>query len=389
MGYFAEYLDMGLDFDSLNKLRKEQLKLISDLRGREVLVYAADLNKGQAPISISYEDLTPINDQLSNLGDGNLDFIIETPGGAGEIAESIVRSLHAQFNEIGVIIPGCAMSAGTIIAMSGDEIMMHRQQSSLGPIDAQLIQNGKQFSAHAFLEGIEKIKDESKGAAGLSRAYIPILQTISPGEIEHAKNAQEFSRKLVTTWLAKYKFRNWTTHSTSGTPVTDEDKRNRAKEIAAALCDHSHWKTHGRRINLDDLDRLRLKITDYSNGMPDLSEAIERYYVLLQMTFSTTSIYKLYETPTSQIIKHHIAGQNQVPASKQENQAMCAEVAVPCQCGVESKIQANLDAEQPIQNGRVPFPKDDQFVCPNCGQRHNLSNARMQLEAQTGKKVIR
>lgn len=378
---------MKLDFNQMSKLRKEQLKKIGELRERSVLVYAADLNKQQAPISISNEDLTPLNDQISNLSGSDLDLIVETPGGAGEIAESIVRSLHDQFDNLGVIIPGSAMSAGTIIAMSGDEILMHRHQSSLGPIDAQLLQNGKRFSAHAFLEGIENIKDEVQ-KNGLNRAYIPILQSISPGEIEHAKNAQAFSRSLVTDWLARYKFRHWTTHASTGEAVTEGDKKRRAKEIAAALCDHGHWKMHARRVRLDDLESLRLKVTDYSQNMPELCEAIERYYVLLHMTLTGTSIYKLYETPTSQILKHHIAAQMPPPAASPAKQDS-ATLNIRCPCGTESVVQANLAADQPVANGRHAYPNDDQFKCPNCGKQHDLSNARMQIEAQSGKKVVR
>lgn len=388
MGYYAEYLDMKLDFDQLSKLRKAQLEKIGELRSRNVLVYAADLNKAQAPISIGYEDLTPLNDQISNLSGGDLDLIIETPGGAGEIAESIVRSLHDQFDSLGVIIPGSAMSAGTIIAMSGDEILMHRHQSALGPIDAQLFQNGKQFSAHAFLKGIENIKKEVQ-ESGLNRAYIPILQNISPGEIEHAKNAQGFARSLVTDWLARYKFRHWTTHSSTCEPVTPDEKKLRAKEIAAALCDHGYWKTHGRRVRLDDLETLRLKVTDYSQGMSDLCEAIERYHVLLHMTLRITNIYKLYETPTSQIMKHYVAGQPQPPLPPPTSHNMFAELSVPCPCGAESVIQANLEVDQPLAEGRHAYPKDDRFKCPNCGQQHDLTNARMEIEAQSGKMVVR
>jgi len=61
--------------------------------------------------------------------------ILETPGGSGEVAEDIVRSLRGQFDEIAVLVPGTAKSAGTIMAMAGDEILM-QPSSSLGPIDA-------------------------------------------------------------------------------------------------------------------------------------------------------------------------------------------------------------------------------------------------------------
>jgi ClpP class serine protease len=45
--------------------------------------------------------------------------------------------LHGKYSEVAVIIPGYAKSAGTIIAMAGDEILMD-SISALGPIDAHL-----------------------------------------------------------------------------------------------------------------------------------------------------------------------------------------------------------------------------------------------------------
>ena len=88
-----------------------------------------------------------------------VDIILETPGGSAEIAEDIMKLLRNRFSAIGVIVPGTAKSAGTIMAMAGDEILMG-PSSSLGPIDAQVFHQGKVFSADAFLEGLDKIKRE-------------------------------------------------------------------------------------------------------------------------------------------------------------------------------------------------------------------------------------
>lgn len=78
MGVYSEYLDKNLDFESLSTERKKQLQRISSLRdGGDILVYAADLNKSSAAISINYSDVLPFNDQLANLKGKKLDFITE------------------------------------------------------------------------------------------------------------------------------------------------------------------------------------------------------------------------------------------------------------------------------------------------------------------------
>lgn len=220
MGVYSEYLDRSLSFQDLTTERKRQLARISNLRGdRDVLVYAADLNKGNAGVSISidYSDILPISDQLANLKGKRVDVILETPGGDGAVAEDVVRLLRSKFDEVCFVVPGYAKSAGTIIAMSGDDILMG-PASALGPIDAQLFWQGKVFSAEALLEGMEKIKKEVTSSGTLNKAYIPILQNISPGELQSAQNALDFARTLVKEWLFRYKFKDWHTHSKTGRP---------------------------------------------------------------------------------------------------------------------------------------------------------------------------
>ena len=201
MGIFTEYLDQNLDWNSLTLKRKEQLARISKIReGRAILTFAAAMKKTDAPIAIDYDDRVHFFDQLSNLKGDKIDIILETPGGFAEVVEDLVEYTREIFSEVAIIVPGYAKSAGTIMAMAGDEILMD-STSALGPIDAQISQNNKRFSAHAFLEGLDKIKTEVAARGTLNRAYIPILQNISPGEIQDCENA------LVQPGLNKPNFR--------------------------------------------------------------------------------------------------------------------------------------------------------------------------------------
>lgn len=388
MGIYSEYLEKNFSFSQLLQERKKQLEIISKLRGnRDLLVYASDLtNKTQAPISIDYSDILPFKDQLNNLSGDSIDLIIETPGGIAEVVEDIVHLVRSKYNNVGIIIPGTAKSAGTILAMAGNEILMG-VSSSLGPIDAQIINHSKRFSADALLDGLNKIKDEIAKTNRLNPAYIPILQNISPGEIQHCENAQKFSKILVTQWLSEYKFQNWDIHSTTGKPVTPQEKRIRANEIAEQLCRHSDWLTHGRSIKIPDLKKMRLLITDYSK-MNELNEAITRYYTLLRMTLESTNIYKIFETPNSQIMR--FSGANVPPPSPvQNNQAKVVMVDFECpSCKRKYPIQANLAKGIELEKGKFPYPKDDKFNCPNCKAQSNLVQIRLQIEAQTKKNIV-
>lgn len=383
MGFYTEYIKKNMQFEELSAERKKQLKRISEIRGRDILVYASDLAKN-APISIDYSDILPFSDQLANLTGKDIDIILETPGGYAEIVEDLVKLVRDKYDKVGIIIPGMAKSAGTIFAMAGDEILMGRT-SSLGPIDAQIGSNGKKYSADAFLQGLEKIKADVERIGRLNPAYIPILQNISPGEIQHCENAQNFSQKLVSEWLTKYKFKYWSKHTSTGKEVTANDKETRAMEIAHKLCDHSCWLTHGRSLKIDDLEEMHLKITNYEET-PELNDAIMRYYTLLRMSFDA-NLYKVFETINTQIYRFLALDQsNQLKISQPEKSII--EFGCP-KCMTKHKIQANLKKGVPQDTGTILYPiKDNIFKCPNCGTESNISQIRLQIEAATQKKFV-
>lgn len=390
MGIFQEYLERRLPVSELVAERKTYLRKISEIRGgRSIITYASNFRVPDPANCIWQEDLLPLSDQLSNLGGSSLDVIIETPGGSGEVAEDMVRMIRNKFEDVAFIIPGSAKSAGTIMVMSGDDILME-PDSSLGPIDAQMNRQGVGFSAEAFIEGLNAIKAEVDEKGTLNKAYIPILQNISPGEIQHATNAMEFAKNLVTQWLQNYKFRTWERHKSTGDPVTEETKRRRASEIATELSNHSKWKTHGKSIKISDLREMGLRITDYSENIA-LYDAIRRYHVLLNVFFEISpQTYKVVETPTSQIYKQKSAGTPKPMEAPNPKQADKAVIELTCEkCKNTSKIQLNFKQGIPLDEGALPYPSNDIFKCPFCGVEHNLTAIRQNVELQTGRGMVK
>lgn len=387
MGLYSDYLnEFGNNWSQVEKERKTQLLQISKFRGdRAILAIGAAITK-PGPTGIDYDDRMRIFDQVSNLKGDKIDIILETPGGLAEVVEDVVQHIRRRFTEVAMIIPGYAKSVGTIMVMAGDEILME-PSSALGPIDAQIVQPGKRFSAQAFLDGLDKIKQEVVDKGYLNHAYVPILQNISPGEIQNCENVLDFGKELVTQWLSKYKFKFWETHSSTGKPVTEEEKKQRAGEIADILCDHNRWFSHGRSIYIKDLvDEMKLEITDYSKKN-ELSDAIRRYFILLKISFDITNIIKIFETPDTQIYFHFQVGQSapQIPPEKADS--VLVDVVCP-NCENRVKIQANLKKNVPVKKGAIPFPKDSVFLCPKCDSRIDLSSLRGQIESQAKKKVV-
>lgn len=212
-------------------------------------------------------------------------FIILTTGGGSAIAvERYVNMVRHHYEEVNFIIPDYAYSAGTIFCMSGDEIHMD-YYSVLGPIDPQ-VQNkeGKLVAALGYLDKVNELIEKSQKDT-LSNAEFIILKDFDLAELRQYEQAKELTIDLLKKWLVKYKFKNWTKHQTTlailDTDVTQEQKLQRAEEIADALSSHNRWKSHGRPINIDILkDELKLKIEDYSNNTVR-KELIRGYYELL------------------------------------------------------------------------------------------------------------
>lgn len=206
----------------------------------------------------------------------NLFVILDTPGGFVEIVERIVRVLRHHYSEVKFIIPDSAMSAGTVLAMSGDEILMD-YHSCLGPIDPQLARDDGWVPALSYLAQYEHLIEKSQEAR-LSTAELVLLEKLDLAELHQFKLQRDLSITLLKQWLTRYKFKDWTVTESSKTPVTYEMKEERATKIAEKLSDHTRWLTHGRGIDMQTLrDELQLKIDDFGND-PALKKAVWSYF---------------------------------------------------------------------------------------------------------------
>src|SRR6266849_10646563 len=66
-----------------------------------------------------------------------LDLILHTPGGLVLAAEQIAKALVERKGKVTVFVPHYAMSGGTLIALTADEIVMDAN-AVLGPVDPQI-----------------------------------------------------------------------------------------------------------------------------------------------------------------------------------------------------------------------------------------------------------
>jgi ATP-dependent protease ClpP protease subunit len=248
-----------------------ELRRLEKASGRNVIIYASGyLQKPQvsgAFLAISPEDINGFMTCVHNMDcKKGLLLLLHTPGGSAEAAETIVAYLWSKFDKIDVLIPTYAMSAGTMIAMAADNIIMGRQ-SQLGPTDPQIIMNNVSNSAHSIVEQFEEAKREISKNPALAGAWVPILQPFGPALLQHARKALSYGQKLVTEWLEKRMLSDRT------------DALEAAKKIAAHFGGAQHG-SHGHRIDRDEARKLGLKVKNLEDDAELQDAALTAYHLV-------------------------------------------------------------------------------------------------------------
>ncbi|MGV8946483.1 MAG: SDH family Clp fold serine proteinase [Lutibacter sp.] len=385
-----EYIDKKL---SITDLHKELHQLIEDYEtstGRFLFIYSADFDKGNSKnvnISLTQDDFYIIQDLLRNYTCKKIDFYIESPGGSGESAEEIAKFLHNKFSEVNFIIASEAKSAGTILALSGHNISM-TDSGSLGPIDAQVRIGRSVVSAYDYYEWIKEKKIEAAKNRGLNPVDAVIISQVSPGEIKRIINSLEFAKDLVSDWLVKYKFKDWTKTETNGITVDAEYKMKRAKKVAEELTNQSKLRTHGRSLKIEDL-REWLKI-DRIDDNKDLAEIVYKIKTVIRLIYASSSTYKLFFTDTQKIFRNQVAqGATSIPfpiGNNIKNQKIEAKIEQKCpKCAKVHTLKA-IPVDQ-LSESELKLNDIEDLVCDSCGFNVNLNPVRNQLELQLNRKV--
>ncbi len=268
---------MNNPIDSAVKvLLNQALAKIETVLNSDVLCYYGPIADGNENIILQIvEELAQDPKKKEQLA-----IVLTTTGGSAMAVERYVNIIRRFYDKVVFIVPDYAYSAGTIFCMSGDEIWMDFY-SVLGPIDPQVRnKEGKFVPALGYLDKVNEMIEKAKKNQ-LTQAEFLILKDFDLAELRAYEQAKELTITLLEKWLVKYKFKNWTVHSSNGKQVTEEDKKKRAKDIAKELGDNKTWKSHGRPINIEELENLKLRIKDFSD-MKTEREAIRNYYNLLQ-----------------------------------------------------------------------------------------------------------
>lgn len=170
-----------------------------------------------------------------------IDIILHTPGGLVLASEQIACALKRHKGKVTVFVPHYAMSGGTLIALSADEIVMD-PNAVLGPVDPQLgSSQGGYYPAASILKALEEPNPNRDD------------QTLILGDI---------ARKAIMQ-----------VYNTVYNLVSDKLPEDKARELAKTLSE-GRW-THDYPITFEEARELGLPVTD--EVPPEVYELMDLY----------------------------------------------------------------------------------------------------------------
>ena len=272
--------ELGTVPSAFDKVRRSYIRNLANKTGRNVIIYYSGwLEKKSFTLDfgINDADMTGFMTTISKLDlKKGLDLVLHTPGGEIAATEHLVEYLKDCFNnDIRVIVPQIAMSAGTMIALASKEILMGNY-SNLGPIDPQL--NG--LATHGILEEYERAKKELKKDLSLIPVWQVALSKYPPTLIGECEKAIKWSEDLVGRWLKEgmYKTQNG----------------DKVETIVKELSDHGKTKAHSRHISLKTVKKLGLNVVDLAKDK-DLQDKVLSVHHSSIITLAQTKAYKIIE----------------------------------------------------------------------------------------------
>lgn len=201
-----------------------------------------------------------------------LSLILDTNGGDTSAAWRLINLIRSFCDDLEVIIPTKAMSAGTLMSLGADRIVMTKQ-AALGPIDPSLanhplaptltLQTGQQVrlpvSAEAVRGYIDEVKKDVKDDAALASIWNSLSSHIHPIVLGEIFRLGEQIRSLASDLIQ--------------VQVSDPEAQ---RSIIQLLCSDSG--SHDYTINRRKASELGLSIEKPSSDLYDKLTVVTQSY---------------------------------------------------------------------------------------------------------------
>ena len=266
--------------NSQNNELVNSLKEYSQKTGRNVILYASNfLSNEDDEVYIDTFDKNGFMEIIENLNHSKgLDLILHTPGGSISDTESIIEYLHSIFKgDIRAVIPQMSMSGGTMIACSCKEILMGKQ-SSLGPVDPQILD----VSAKEVIKEFEIAKKEIVQQPEVTPFWTILLDKYPANFMLECKNTIDWTEEILDNTL---KYSN----------CKDIDK------VKSALLNGEFTKNHSQNLSAKKCKEIGLNIKNFDDDeiLNKLILSIHKSYLNY---FNNYNICKLFVNQNGKIL---------------------------------------------------------------------------------------
>jgi hypothetical protein len=275
-------------FQAINAARYQRQALIREIQGLEgpkLICYVAGID---APVD--REDVLGIVDLLHNIPPGHaIDLMLHTGGGDIDAAEKLMGMVRkcAGTSEVRVIVPDFAKSAGTLMALGADRILMS-DSSELGKIDPQVIRTDGNGNAmwHSVQNYLDAYKDLCQRLARNPDdvAAQTMLNKLDPETVQLFQSIMTRARQFAEKQLKQGMMRNVGNWSLT----------------ASALLDSTVFPTHGQPISWEEANDNRVGLAvDYKAPGDPMWQLIWQLYSL--QVLAVRDHQKLFESDVASL----------------------------------------------------------------------------------------
>jgi hypothetical protein len=229
------------------------------------------------PVMIQDDDADMLEGVLRSLDlSEGLALCISSPGGDGLAAERIVNMCreYSGTDDYWAIVPGKAKSAGTMICFGASKILMG-PTSELGPIDPQLQEGDRVFSAFNIVASYRDLFAKAVQEEGNLEPYLQQLQHYDEREIAELRAQLDLSQDIAARVLASGMMEGAT-------------KKDVLKKIRMFLTPEQK-KTHGRPIYRGEAADCGLKIDAIDADSESWGSVYDLYIRTNNLLQTTTS----------------------------------------------------------------------------------------------------
>jgi membrane-bound ClpP family serine protease len=270
-------------FQAINAGRYQRQALIREIQhssGAKLICYVAGIG---APVD--REDVVCFVDLLHNIAPGqDVDLLLQTGGGDIDAAEKLITMVRKKVGtaRLRVIVPDYAKSAGTLMALGADIIVMS-DTSELGPIDPQIVRsdhNGNRVwhSVKNYIDAYEEHKAALKEDPTNVTAQM-MLSKLDPETVQLFNSTMLRARAFAESQLKRgmmLKGGNWS-------------------QAVSALLNTTRFQTHGQPISWEDASDPTIGLTvEYRR--PDDELWLQYWQLYCLQLLSVKDNQKLFES---------------------------------------------------------------------------------------------